>query len=1383
MRRRLLTLACLIPLVAGFLASATPARAEGTTSVTIAGSLQSELGCPGDWEAACAATHLSYDATDQVWQASFDLPAGNFEYKAVINDAWTNGNYGQNATYDGPNVVLNLAAPTKVTFYYSDTTHWVTDSITSTIAVAAGSFQSELGCPGDWQPDCLASWLQDPDGNGTYTFTTTAIPAGSYEFKVATAETWNSPNYGKDGGADNIPFEVAAAGQKVTFRFDAATHVPSVTVESTGPAKDNNVFWDGVKHDSRDTLYRTPGGAVPAGTPVTLRLRTFHDDVTSVKLRVYSLNKAGQTLYPMKRVASAVSCYEAGLADSSCDFWAYTIPGNWGADNLWYRFVVTDGTDTDYYADNTPALDGGLGAMSDEAVDQSWALMLYVPGFSAPSWAADAMVYQIFPDRFRNGRANNDPKTGDIRYDDPVLKLDWGTLPEGYCRNYSGVSCPWRFDDTPPADSPDKEQPRGRDYFGGDLKGVDQQLPYLKSLGINTIYFNPIFDAGSNHGYDTQDYKKVDPYFGTQKDFDNLIKHAKQLGVRIILDGVFNHMSSDSPFFDRYGHYSTVGACESVDSPWRSWFTFKPQAGGPCAGPDGPHTMTYEGWFNFDSIPVLTKTRAEVQRYFLTAPDAIAKLWLKAGANGWRLDVSGDASFPSGYWEQFRSVTKATKADSLSISETWQKDSTLLRMLRGDRLDTTMNYRVRDAVLGLLAPQAFDSKGFADSGHQLKPTEFANRLASTREDYPDAAYYSLLNILDSHDTERVLWTLTPGEANREAKESATALAAGKQRLKLASLILFTQAGMPTTYYGDEVGLTGADDPDDRRTYPWADLGGSPDTALFGYYQQLTKVRADDPALRRGDFRVLLANDAAGTVAYGRKTATRGGLVVLNVGGEARDVTVPVAGYLPDGTVLTVKLGVGVDLGTSVTVAGGELKLRVPALSGVYLASGTTDLAGPAAPTLQVLGESSNSVALSWTAVSGAVSYNVYASPVSGGGWVKLNAEPVTGTTYTATGLVNAKTVYFVVSGVDSSGNPGEYSNQVSAVPHPTIGWANLQWPPTITHTISATNRTPNIYGQVWIDGVTNQPGPTPGLRAQLGYGPAGSDPTGESWTWADAAFNIDAGNNDEYVGSLLPDQVGSYSYLYRYSVTDGRDWTYADLDGTGNGLSPSQFGSLSVVASSDDTAPAVPTGLAAAGSPSAIEVSWTAVTGDASLYGYEVGRRDSGSSGAYEVVGATTGTSYPDTSVTEGASYEYVVRSVDTSFNRSAWSDPLTAVAQVRTVQLTFTVTVPATTDATGRTVNIAGFLDRLDGGLPQWNPGGAELTRVDATHWRITLSGKEGTQLEYKYALGTWEYVEKDSSCGEVSNRQLTLAYGSNGQQQVADTVLNWRNVAPCGN
>jgi hypothetical protein len=219
------------------------------------------------------------------------------------------------------------------------------------------------------------------------------------------------------------------------------------------------------------------------------------------------------------------------------------------------------------------------------------------------------------------------------------------------------------------------------------------------------------------------------------------------------------------------------------------------------------------------------------------------------------------------------------------------------------------------------------------------------------------------------------------------------------------------------------------------------------------------------------------------------------------------------------------------------------------------------------------------------------------------------------------------------------------------------------------------------------------------------------------------------------------------------------------------------------VASDDTTAPAAPSGLhVVSPSPEAIELAWDAVAGDPSLYGYEVLRSQT-AGGPYTQLARVTGTSYVDGTVVEGNTYFYVVRSVDTSFNRSGNSNEVSATAQRRTVTLVFNVTVPASTDGTGRSVYIAGFLDRLDGNLPQWDPGGVVLTRVDATHWTRTFTGLEGTQLEYKYTLGDWEHVEKDGVCGEINNRMLTLSYGSNGTQTVNDTVENWRNVAPCGN
>ena len=1351
MWKLLIILAALTVAIPSALGSDTPAPG----SVTIAGSLQSELGCPGDWQPDCAATHLAYNASDDVWQGSFPVPGGSWEYKAPLNDSWDE-NYGAGAQRNGPNIGLTLASPQTVKFYYDHKSHWLTDNVNSVIAVAPGNFQDELGCPGDWDPSCLRSWLQDPDGNGVYEFTAT-LPAGSYEAKVAIGESWDE-NYGAGGtqNGPNIPFSVPAASP-VRFSYDAASHVLSITVESAGSPGD--VEWDGVRHDSRDPLYRTPTGAVPAGTPVTLRLRTFHDDVTRVRARVWDVNANEQRLLEMEKAASDVSCYQAGLGPRGCDFWELTLP-NASPNNLWYRFVVSDGPDTDYYGDDTAALDGGPGATTDDEVDRSWTLTVYDPAFATPAWARDAFVYQVFPDRFRNGTTENDPQTGDVRYDDPVLAMPWSALPEGYCRGYSDAAsgCPWRFDSNPPSWSPTVEGPRGRDYYGGDLKGLVGKLGYLAELGVTAVYLNPVFDGGSNHGYDTQDYTRIDPYFGSPGHWNQLRRDARRLGIRLILDGVFNHMSSDSPQFDRYHHYDTVGACESLDSPWRGWFVFH-NDDVTCGAGD------YEGWFGFDSIPVIQKSRADVQSYFLTAPESITKRWLRDGASGWRLDVMGDSSFPNGYWETFRGAVKETDPNALIVGELWQKDTTLLRHLRGDRADTAMNYRLRDAVLGLLAPNPYDSKGFGDSGRQLSPSEFASRLSSIREDYPDAAYYSLMNLLDSHDTERILWTLTPGGETRAAKEhDAGNLAEGKRRLRIASLIQFTMPGAPTVYYGDEVGLTGDDDPDDRRPYPWADLGGDPDLQLRAHYKTLASLRRANDSLTSGDFGVLAANDADGTVVYGRKTGTQAAIVAINRSGSTRTLTLPLAGWAPSGTPFTVAYSVG-----------GATATSLPPLSAVLLVATGVDLTPPEAPSGLTATAGSGQVGLSWSETVGAASYDVYRSPLSGGGYFKVNAEPVTGTSFTDTSAENGRLWHYVVRALDAAGNESGPSNEASALPHLAIGWANTQWPPSMTHTISAVNRTDTVYGQVWIDGETSAPGPTPTLRAQLGFGPAGSEVS--TWTWEEAVFNVDAGNNDEFRASLLPEAPGTYWYAYRYTTSDGSAWVYADFDGPFGGATPPSPGVLTVNSSGDATPPAVPTGLhVVSASPAAIELAWDAVAGDPTLYGYEV-LRDG------VQIARLTGTSYADADVAEGRTYAYAVRSVDTSFNRSPASAEVSATAERRLVSVTFTATVPATTDGTGRNVHIAGTLHRLDPPGPEWNPGGVSLTRLDATHWRVTLTGLEGTQLEYKYTLGDWEHVEKDGACGEIGNRLLTLSYGPGGAHAVADTVENWRNVAPCGN
>ena len=1500
------------------------------TSVTIVGSLQSELGCPGDWQPECAGTYLVYDGGDDVWQQTFDIPAGSWEYKAALNDSWDE-NYGANAVLGGANIPLNLGALTGVKFYYDHKTHWVTDNQNSVIATVPGSFQSELGCPGDWQPDCLLSWLQDPDGDGMYVFETASISPGNYDAKVAIDESW-AENYGAGGVAngENIPFTVGS-DEIVTFTYDPITHILTITTApapwvpywyargdfngwgtdnpmyddgthgdgaagdgvftvlvdvaeagryefkvatedwSTGypnsgngwldttvademvritfdtntyadgwlpetniigvstepgawtavgdwqgwdnanpttdmgalgggvyelttsiaspgsyqcktvktgtwdaigadgrsvnaatahfetteadqnvtfsvdavggriqvtveeappvPAPDNNIWWDGLGHNSRDDLYRVPGGAVTTGTPVTLRLRAYHNDVTDVTVRVWSTAAGAQTLYPMTRVATTDD------EPHGYDYWQATIPAQDAQTVLYYRFIVRDGTDEDYYEDDD-LFDGAWGMAYEDSPDYSYQIDVYLPDFETPDWMKNAVVYQLFPDRFYNGDNKNDADPLDPTvYDSPVLVKDWDDLPEGYCRAYTDP------------DEPCEEGPMGRDFFGGDLQGVKDKLQYLADLGVTAIYFNPIFMAPSNHLYDTTDYTQIDPYFGSMGTFQSLVNQARRYGIHIILDGVFNHTSSDSLYFDKYSRYNTVGAYESQTSDYYDWYTF-------YEWPD-----SYNSWWGFDSLPVLTEIPA-VRDFIYGAETSVARQWIKHGIYGWRLDVAPDKSHD--FWAEFRPSVKSVDPDAIIIGELWDDASP---WILGNELDTTMNYRFRRALLGFLNGETNDPNQGLVRG--LNPDQFDSILQSIKEDYPPPAYETAMNLVGTHDTQRILWALTPGERNREEKEfDAVNLAEGKAKLKLLAIMQMTMPGAPTIYYGDEVGLTGDTDPDDRRPFPWDGM----DTDMLAHYQAVTGLRNEYSFLRTGSFDRLYTHNDDGTYAYGRKNLTGAAVVAVNRSEYARQLTIDLTGYVPEGTKLTDALS-----GGTYTVTGGTITVGLEGRWGsILITPRGIDLTPPDAPEGLLSAAGDAFVDLSWDKVSGQVGYYVYRSLVSGGGYERLNAEPQADQAFHDDTVANGRLYYYVVTAVDMRGNESGRSYEVSALPHMTIGWANLQWPYAILHTISALSPTENIYGQVWIDGHTTLPGATDGLIAQVGFGPDGSYPEGNAeWAWVDAAFNVDAGDNDEFMGQLLPETVGAYDYAYRYSTTGGLFWLYADIDGTGNGYDPAQAGDLTVLPSGDATPPAVPIELhLVEASPSFISLAWDPVL-DADVYRYEVYRSDA-AGGPYAKISnvLAPATAYSDMDVAVDTTYYYVVLAVDTSFNKSAYSDELAATAQARLVQVTFDATLPDTTPD--------GWDVYMGGSFNGWDQAGTLMTR-DGLSATVTLTMYEGDQIEYKYTLGSWTYVEKGAACEEIDNRTATIWYGTEGTMELNDTVLNWRNLGSC--
>ncbi len=703
--------------------------------------------------------------------------------------------------------------------------------------------------------------------------------------------------------------------------------VPAASVPWTG---DNDVHWAGLRHDTFSAADRSPFGAVPVGTAVTLRLATEPQDVTGVTLRTYRRDAAtGATEAPVDTpMRYAGRRTENGR---TFDAWSLTLTTPAKPSLVYYKFAVADGADLDWYGDD--GLDdhdnlrqGGTGAPAEDEPHAAFQISVYDKGFTTPAWLANAAVYQIFPDRFRNGDPSND-----------------------YCRAGSRVGCPTFYGTQqallhptwnaaigdPHGSDPAWRGAFGNQFYGGDLQGVTGKLDYLTGLGFDTIYLNPIFAARSNHRYDTDDFLTVDPSLGGDAAFTQVVAAARARGMRVLLDGVFNHASSDSRYFDRYHRYPSDGACESTSSPYRAWFAFSSDRV-PCGAGD------YEGWAGYDSLAVFRDDAAGVRDFFYRGRDNVTEHWYERGAAGWRFDVANEISHD--WWHAFRPTAKALRADGPLIGEVWEDASAYLL---GDQLDSVMNYRFRKNVLGFAR-----GVGWKDNDNNgrneivgLTPSTFDRALRAVREDYPPAATAAMLNLIDSHDTNRALTTLTLTGDN--------GLVEAKQRLRLAALMQYGYPGVPMVYYGDEAGLhspsrfNGAngpeDDPYNRAPFPWPDAGGDPgeygpmDASLVRYYTALGQVRRAHPALRTGSFATLLTGDTTASrtddtvYAFARKARGDVAVVALNNGSAPATATIPVRGYLADGARL-----LDPTTGRAYRVARGGVTATLPARSGVLL---------------------------------------------------------------------------------------------------------------------------------------------------------------------------------------------------------------------------------------------------------------------------------------------------------------------------------------------------------------------------------------------------------------------------------------------------------------
>lgn len=462
---------------------------------------------------------------------------------------------------------------------------------------------------------------------------------------------------------------------------------------------------------------------------------------------------------------------------------------------------------------------------------------------SVPYWVEDAIFYQIFPDRFANGDLTNDP---------------------AYLRPWDALPTRW-------------------DFHGGDLRGIIQKFDYLLDLGINAIYLNPIFQASSNHRYNTTDYLKIDDKLGDLRDFKALIEVAHRNGVRIVLDGVFNHCGR--------GFFAFTDVLENQEhSAYRDWFTIQRY---PVDAYSPGEARDYLAWWRNKSLPKFNTSNPQVRQYLLK----VARYWIEQGADGWRLDVPNEIADES-FWAEFRQVVKSANPDAYLLGEIWNVQP---EWVGEEHFDGLMNYPVKDAILGLLTDR-------------LKASDFADVMEKILSMYPRENGYAMYVPVGTHDTERVL----------------TALSGDIKKVMLAMLIQFAYPGSPGVYYGDEIGLEGGKDPDCRRTFPWEESRWN--SELHDWVKKLVSLRKRSPALRRGSLQSILVDDARSCCAFLRQLGDERLLVVINSSSNRRQLHLPVEklGW-KDGTIVHNLLD-----SNEMTVSAGSLLVTIPPLSGMWV---------------------------------------------------------------------------------------------------------------------------------------------------------------------------------------------------------------------------------------------------------------------------------------------------------------------------------------------------------------------------------------------------------------------------------------------------------------
>lgn len=548
----------------------------------------------------------------------------------------------------------------------------------------------------------------------------------------------------------------------------------------------------------RNELYKTPYGAVPTGTTVEFTLYPHIEDCFSGGELV--ANMEGDRVYHH----SLKWCGREGDRDK----YTVSLPTDNFLGLVWYHFRLTGiGGREKYIRPDTDPING------------VYQLTVY-HDIDVPSWFGEGMSYQIFPDRFHRSKVPTEADLKSMVGGRTVHKI-WDEAPD-YLPDENG-------------------EVRNRDFFGGNLQGITDKLEYLEDLGVETIYLCPIFEAPENHRYGTADYGVIDPMLGKEKDFTKLCDEAHKRGMKIMLDGVFNHVGFVSRYFNGDDYYDSLGAFQSKDSPYYPWFQFH----------NWP--KEYDSWWGFYSLPSPNSHSKEYQDFIYSGEDSIVRRWLRAGADGWRLDVADE--IPDFFVAGIHEAARKENPNAVIIGEVWEDGSTKeaygvrRKHVLGGHCDGLMNYPLRSAILDYY--RHGDSKNFIRTMEQL------------RENYPKTAFYSSMNALGTHDTLRILTLMGyGGDALEETKTwrfehelSKLELLHGQMKTRSAMALLFAFPGSPCVYYGDEAGMQGFEDPFNRYPYPW----GNEDQEMLTWVKKLGKLRKESQALRKGEIQYLDGN--------------------------------------------------------------------------------------------------------------------------------------------------------------------------------------------------------------------------------------------------------------------------------------------------------------------------------------------------------------------------------------------------------------------------------------------------------------------------------------------------------------------------------------------